>query len=176
MQVQIEGQHTEIQPELRTMITEHLEELNAQHDDIIHARVALDKDTHHQQGTDEVRVILSLPGKMLTAKKTSTTLYDAVNAALSAVERELKEFRDQRRGVVKEPGPRIRGRILRVFRDRGYGFAETETYQEVYFHANSVHGIAFEALEVGMAMDLEIEAGEKGPQASRITPHLPSVL
>jgi ribosomal subunit interface protein len=175
MQVQIEGQHTEIQPELRMMITEHLEELNAQHNDVIHARVALDKDTHHQQGTDEVRVTLSLPGKMLTAKKTSTTLYDAVNAALNAVERELKEFRDQRRGVVKEPGPRIRGRILRVFRDRGYGFAETETYQEVYFHANSVHGIAFEALEVGMAMDLEIEAGEKGPQASRITPHLPSV-
>jgi ribosomal subunit interface protein len=176
MQVYIEGQHTEVQPELRAMITKHLEELNAQHDDIMHARVALDKNTHHQQGTDEVRVTLSLPGKMLTAKKTSTTLYNAVNAALTAVERELKEFRDQRRGVVKEPGPRIRGRILRVFRDRGYGFAETETYQEVYFHANSVHGIAFEALEVGMAVDLEIEAGEKGPQASRITPHLPSGL
>jgi len=175
MQVYIEGQHTEVQPELRTMITEQLEALNAPHDDIIHARVALDKDTHHQQGTDEVRVTLSLPGKMLTAKKTARTLYDAVNAALGAVERELQEFRDQRRGVVKEPGPRIRGRILRVFRDRGYGFAETETSQEVYFHANSVHGIAFEVLEVGMAMDLEIEAGEKGLQASRLTPHLPPV-
>lgn len=176
MQVYIEGQHTEVQPELREMITEHLEELNAQHDDILHARVALDKDTHHQRGTDEVRVTLSLPGRMLTVKKTATSLYDAVNAALGAIERELKEFRDQRRGVVKEPGPRIRGRILRVFRDRGYGFAETETSQEVYFHANSVHGIAFDELEVGMAMDLEIEAGEKGLQASRVTPHLPSVL
>jgi cold shock CspA family protein len=131
--------------------------------------------THHQRGTDEVRVTLSLPGKMLTAKKSATTLYDAVNAALTAVERELKEFRDQRRGVVKEPGPRIRGRILRDFRDRGYGFAETETYQKVYFHANSVHGIAFEALEVGMAMDLEIGAGEKGLQTSRIIPHMPAV-
>jgi ribosome-associated translation inhibitor RaiA len=74
VQVSIEGQHTEIQPELRTTITEHLEGRNAQHDDIIHARVALDKDTHHQQGTDAVRVTLSLPGKMLTAKKTATTL------------------------------------------------------------------------------------------------------
>jgi ribosomal subunit interface protein len=175
MQVHIEGQHTEVQPELRTMISEHLEELNTQHDDIIHARVALDKDTHHQRGTDEVRITLSLPGKMLTAKKSAMTLYDAVNAAHTAVERELKEFRDQRRGVVKEPGPRIRGRILRLFRDRGYGFAETEAYREVYFHANSVHGIAFEALEVGMAMDLEIGTGEKGLQASRIIPHLPAV-
>ena len=176
MQVYIEGQHTDIQPELRERIVQRLEELNAQHEDIVHARVALDKDTHHQQGVDEVRVILVLSGKMLTAKKTAPSLYDAANAALETIERELKEFRDQRRRVVKEPGPRIRGRIVRIFRDRGYGFIETETYQEVYFHANSVHGIPFEQLEVGMAMDLGIEAGEKGLQASRVTPRLPSMI
>jgi ribosomal subunit interface protein len=176
MQVYIEGQHTDIQPELRERIVQRLEELNAQHEDIVHARVALDKDTHHQQGVDEVRVILVLSGKMLTAKKTAPSLYDAANAALETIERELREFRDQRRRVIKEPGPRIRGRIVRIFRDRGYGFIETETYQEVYFHANSVHGIPFEQLEVGMAMDLGIEAGEKGLQASRVTPRLPSMI
>jgi ribosomal subunit interface protein len=176
MQVYIEGHHTDIQPELRERITQRLEELNARHEDIVHARVALDKDTHHQQGADEVRVILALPGKMLTAKKTAASLYDAANAALETVERELKEFRDQRRGVIKEPGPRIRGRIIRLFRDRGYGFIETETHQEVYFHANSVHGIPFEDLEVGTAMELEIEAGQKGPQASRMTPYLPPTV
>jgi ribosomal subunit interface protein len=176
MQVYIEGHQTDIQPELRERITQRLEELDVQHEDIVHARVALDKDTHHQQGADEVRVILALAGKTLMAKKTAPNLYDAVNAALETIERELKEFRDQRRGVVKEPGPRIKGRIARVFRDRGYGFLEIETSQEVYFHANSVHGIRFAELEVGMAMDLEIEAGDKGPQASRVTPHLPSVI
>jgi ribosomal subunit interface protein len=176
MQVYIEGQHTDIQPDLRERIVQRLEELNAQHEDIVHARVALDKDTHHQQGVDEVRVILVLSGKMLTAKKTAPSLYDAANAALETIERELKEFRDQRRRVIKEPGPRIRGRIVRIFRDRGYGFIETETYQEVYFHANSVHGIPFDQLEVGMAMDLGIEAGEKGLQASRVTPRLPSMI
>ena len=176
MQISIEGHQTDIQPELRERITQRLEELNVPHEDIMHARVALEKATHHQQGADEVRVILSLPGKMLTAKKTAPTLYDAVNAAFETIERELKEFRDQRRGVLKDPGPRIRGRIIRVFRERGYGFVETETYQEVYFHANSVHGIGFEELEVGMTVDLEIEAGQKGPQASRVTPHLPSVV
>jgi ribosomal subunit interface protein len=176
MQVYIEGQHTDIQPDLRERIVQRLEELNAQHEDIVHARVALDKDTHHQQGVDEVRVILVLSGKMLTAKKTAPSLYDAANAALETIERELKEFRDQRRRVIKEPGPRIRGRIVRIFRDRGYGFIETETCQEVYFHANSVHGIPFEQLAVGMAMDLGIEAGEKGLQASRVTPRLPSMI
>jgi cold shock CspA family protein len=53
---------------------------------------------------------------------------------------------------------------------------ETETHQEVYFHANSVHGMAFAELEIGMTMDLEIEAGEKGPQASRLMPRLPSTI
>jgi ribosomal subunit interface protein len=175
MQIYIEGQHTDVQPELRERIRQRLEQLNVPHEDILHARVAIEKATHHQQGADEVRVTLTLPGKTLTAKKTATTLYDATNAALETIERELKEFRDQRRGVLKEPGPRIRGRIVRIFRDRSYGFAETETFQEVYFHANSVHGIRFEELEVGMPMDLEIEAGQKGPQASRMTPHLPPV-
>ena len=175
MQVYIEGQHTDIQPELRERITQGLEEHNVSHEDILHARVALDKNTHHQQGADEVRVIVALAGKTLTAKKTAPSLYDAANAALETIERELKEFRHQRRVVLKEPGPRIKGRIVRIFRTRGYGFAETETYQEIYFHANSVHGIRFEELKVGMPMDLEIEAGHKGLQASRMTPHLPSV-
>jgi ribosomal subunit interface protein len=172
MQVYIEGQHTDIQPELREKITQRLEELDAQHEDIIHARVALDKDTHHQQGSDEVRVLLSLPGKMLTARKTATNLYDAANAALETIERELKEFRNQRRSVVKEPGPRLKGRIARIFHDRGYGFIDTDTTQGVYFHVHSVHGIPFKELEVGMVVDLEIEEGEKGLQASHMTPHM----
>ena len=51
MQVYIEGQHTDIQPELREKITQRLEELNAQHEDIVHARVALRKNTHHSRGS-----------------------------------------------------------------------------------------------------------------------------
>jgi len=175
MQIYIEGQHTDIQPELREKITQRLEELNAQHEDIVHARVALDKDTHHQQGVDEVRVVLSIAGKMLTAKKTAKNLYDAANAALETIERELKEYRNQRRGVVKEPGPRLKGRIARIFEERGYGFVDTDTQQGIYFHAHSVHGIPFKELAVGMVVDMEIEDGERGPQASRLTPHITSM-
>jgi hypothetical protein len=52
MRAWMEGQHTRISPELRTMITRYSEESNAQHDDIIHACLALDKETHHQQGSE----------------------------------------------------------------------------------------------------------------------------
>jgi ribosomal subunit interface protein len=170
MQIYIEGQHTDVQSELRERITQRLEELNAQHDDILHARVALDKDTHHQQGADEVRITLSLAGKMLTARKTATTLYDAANAAMETIDRELRRFREQRQEGTQARGPRISGRVVKLFGERQYGFVETETYAEVFFHADAVRDASFDKLEIGMVMDLEIESGEKGPQAARITP------
>ena len=52
-------------------------------------------------------------------------------------------------------------------------FIETEAHREVYFHANAVHGIPFEHLQVHMAVDLDIEAGHAGLQATRVTPHWP---
>lgn len=171
MQIYLEGQHTDIRPALRDWITGRLEELNVPHDDILHARVVLGKATHHIQGADEARVILALAGKTLSASKTGETLDDAVHAALEAMARELQDYRTQRRGVVKEPGPRPRGRIVRLFVDRGYGFIETDARREVCFHAHAVHGIPFEKLAVGMVVDLDIEAGNQGPQASRVTPH-----
>jgi ribosomal subunit interface protein len=171
MQIYIEGQHTDIQPALRDWITERFEELNTPHDDILHARIVLAKATHHIQGADEARVILSLAGKTLNASKTAETLDDAVKAVLDAIVREVQDYRTQRRGVVKEPGPRPRGRIVRLFVDRGYGFIETDARREVYFHAHAVHGIPFEKLAVGMVVDLDIETGHKGPQAARVIPH-----
>ena len=63
----------------------------------------------------------------------------------------------------KDPGPRVRGRIVRLFADRGYGFIATDTHREVYFHANAVHGTPFEQLQVDTVVDLDIEAWAPGP-------------
>ena len=171
MQIEIEGRRTDVQPALQDWIIERLEELNVPHDDILHARVVVEKATHHIQGADEARIVLSLAGKTLNASKTAETLDDALNAVLNAIGRELQDYRTQRRGVVKEPGPRPRGRIVRLFVDRGYGFIETDGRREVYFHAHAVHGIPFEKLAVGMVVDMDIEAGKDGPQAARVIPH-----
>ncbi|GIX47221.1 MAG: hypothetical protein KatS3mg131_1432 [Candidatus Tectimicrobiota bacterium] len=170
MQIRIEAQHTELEPGLRGWIAERLEELNDSHHDILHARVTVVKSGHHLKGSDEARVVLTLPGKTLSASCQGDTIEDAVYGVFDVIWRELQAFRDKRRQVLKEPGPRPRGRIVRLFRDRGYGFIETESHREVYFHANSVHEIPFEALEVGMPVELDIEQGHAGPQASRVLP------
>ena len=170
MQVEIEERHTEVQPALQDWITARLEELNEPQDDILHVRVVVNKATHHMQGADEARIVLALAGTTLNASKTAETIDDALHAVLEAVARELHDYRTQHRGIVKEPGPRPKGRIVRLFRDRGYGFIETDARRDVYFHAHAVHGLAFEQLAVGMVVELDIEAGNAGPQASRVIP------
>ncbi len=170
MQIRIEGQHMELEPGLRGWIAERLEELNGPSDDILHARVTVIKSGHHQKGNDEARIILTLPGKTLSASCQGDTIDDAVYAVFDVIKRELQAFREKRRRTIKEPGPRPRGRIVRLFRDRGYGFIETESHREVYFHANAVHEIPFAKLEVGMPVELDIEPGNEGPQASRVLP------
>lgn len=175
MELQIEGRHTEIEPNVQAWITQRLDTLNTPHDDIIHARVTLLKHERHQKGSEEARLFLSLSGKTLSVTRTADTVDDALYQAFEVMTRELREFRTIRQRGAKTPGPRPRGRIVRLFVDRGYGFIETESHREVYFHANSVHQAPFEKLEVGMTVDLDIEPGHAGPQASRVTPHFPPV-
>lgn len=171
MELHIEAQHTDLDPSMHEWVTHRMEELNTPHEDILHARVTLVHNTHHQQGSEEARISLTLPGKILNTVRTGKTLTDALYDAMDVINRTLYDFRAERQQTIKTPGPRPRGRVLRLFPDRGYGFIETESHREVYFHANAVHGIPFEKLVVGMSVDLDITDGHNGPQASRVTPH-----
>jgi cold shock CspA family protein len=117
--------------------------------------------------------VLALAGKTLSATGTGDTITDALYEVFDLIAREFHDFRTVRRGVVKAPGPRPHGRIVRVFPDEGYGFIETEAHRDVYFHANAVHGIPFEQLHVNMVVDLDFEAGHAGLQATRVTPRWP---
>lgn len=173
MEIRIEGQHTALEPDQQAWLQQRLTELNTPHQDILHARVVLVKHERHHKGSDEVRLVLTLPGKTLRITRTADTLDDALYQLLDVAARELHEVRRMRQHTVKAPGPRPRGRIARLFPGRGYGFIDTESHRDVYFHANAVHGVPFEDLEVGMTVDLDIEAGHAGPQASRVTPHYP---
>lgn len=170
MDVQIEGQHTEVTPETQAWITERLEGWNHPDADITHARVTLLKHTRHHKGSDEARIVVNLSGKTLSATQIADTLDDALYGVLKVMERELREFRRLRRGVVKGTEPRSRGRIVRLFPERDYGFIETDARREVYFHAHAVHGTAFAQLAVGMGVALVIEAGHAGPQAAWVMP------
>jgi CspA family cold shock protein len=173
MDLQIEAQHTEVEPELREWISERLDELNTPSDDILHARVNLLKQERHQKGSDEVRVFLTLSGKTLHVTQTGDTIQDALYEALNVLTRELREFRKQRREFDRTSGLTMgattTGQIVSLFADRGYGFIETEGDEEVYFHADVLEGLAFDQLEVGMTVSLRVEMGRVGPRAARVS-------
>jgi cold shock CspA family protein len=61
-----------------------------------------------------------------------------------------------------------RGRVIRLFREEGYGFLETPDGREIYFHRNSVLHPGFDRLEIGTEVRFAEEEGEKGPQASTV--------
>jgi cold shock CspA family protein/ribosome-associated translation inhibitor RaiA len=173
MELQVDAQHTEVDPTLRDWIHARCAAWDMPYEDIVHARVTLVKHPHHLRGSDEARVFLTLSGKTLSVTRAGDTLEEALYEACDVIERELHDFRSLRRGVSKSPGPRVRGRIVRLFADRGYGFIATDTHREAYFHANAVHDIPFAQLQVDTVVDLDIEAGHQGPQATRVTPHWP---
>jgi cold shock CspA family protein len=61
-----------------------------------------------------------------------------------------------------------------VFREQGYGFVLTDDGEQVYFHRNAVKGgFAFDEIEEGDRVALNVEAGENGPQANAIHPAPP---
>ena len=81
MELHIEAQHIAVADDLRTMIADRVEKLNAHHGDVMHARVALVKSPHHQHGSDEARIVLSLTRrKVLHATRIGKTIEEAIHS------------------------------------------------------------------------------------------------
>jgi ribosomal subunit interface protein len=170
MDVEIQTQHVEMQPEWRSLIDDRLARLAERYPRLIRVHVTLKHGRHHRSGVEEVDIVATYPGATLRAAKQEEEMRDAVHAALDALERELVAHHETRRHFGKHPGPRPSGTIARVFTDRGYGFITTDEGEEVYFHENALHELDFATLQIGLPVELEIERGERGPQASRVFP------
>lgn len=177
METQIDVQHAEVHDALREMVIARLEKLNEHHDDIIHARVSLVKSMHHQQGSDEARIFLSMSRrKILQATKIGKTLDDAIFNALDALQRELNDYRSKRRELNKQRlkaakrGPRVVGKVVEIFFDKGYGFVDIGEDEEVRFSRQVVVGEAFESITEGMSVEVDIVEDGLGYEATRLVP------
>jgi ribosomal subunit interface protein len=93
MRIHIEGKHTGITPLLLGWIAERLEDLNAPHQDILHARVTLVKHRNGRHCRDEARVELRMVRQTLKVAQTAKTAYGALSAVLETVERKLHDYR-----------------------------------------------------------------------------------
>ena len=54
--------------------------------------------------------------------------------------------------------------------DKGFGFIDTGTNQDMFFHSYNVEGTSFDDLREGMQVTYTEGMGPKGPRAENVTP------
>lgn len=62
-----------------------------------------------------------------------------------------------------------RGSVVRLIRERGFGFIEMENGQEIFFHATGVVGYPFDNLAEGQAVSFEIGQDTRGRVQRAVT-------
>ena len=170
--MQIHWTHfSDLPDEEREAIERRLQALAQGHDDLIDLRLVARASSHHRHGGREVRLTCQARGRELVVTRERDDLGQALYEVLDDFEREVRQLREKRREkrVERRALPPVLGLIDRVFQSDGYGFVLTDSGEQVYFHRNAVSsGLDFATLEEGTRVGLNVEAGDKGPQATSV--------
>jgi cold shock CspA family protein/ribosome-associated translation inhibitor RaiA len=171
MQVEIESRNTEVRQSWRDLIDRKLSKFEHFPNEITRARVTITHNPHHNQGDNQVQVVLAVSGRTLTVKKKGAQIPAVLRSALLAAEREIESYHQHRynhKRVVKATTPlRPTGTVARVFRMKGYGYIQTEDSQ-IYFRRDALEGISFDEIRKGTPVSFELAEGKGGPQAVRV--------
>ena len=54
--------------------------------------------------------------------------------------------------------------------DKGFGFIDTGTDKDMFFHSSNVEGSDYELLEIGQRVSYTEGRGPKGPRAENVKP------
>lgn len=63
----------------------------------------------------------------------------------------------------------MNGTVVRVVRDKGFGFIRGNDNIERFFHRSAVQGGGFDNLTEGQAVTFDHENGTKGPRATNVS-------
>jgi cold shock CspA family protein/ribosome-associated translation inhibitor RaiA len=172
LDIHIEGQQVQLEPEWREKIEEELARLQKHyHDPILHARVEIIGTAHHHLGAFEVHLVASIPGDTITLMRQWEYVLPLIVEAFDALDRRLREHSRAAQQEIKAHQEVTRhGRIRRLFPEGDYGFIEDDDGLEVYFHAHAVKKGKFENLRPGTEVKFAQEAGDQGPQAVWVQP------
>lgn len=65
-------------------------------------------------------------------------------------------------------GPKARGRIKKMVRDRGFGFIRGDDGKEVFFHRSGLNAGDYDALNEGDAVEYVVQEGPRGARAENV--------
>lgn len=156
-----------------------LESLAVGHTDLIDVWIDVQKSAHHRHGNDRVAIRCMARRSELVADGRDDELEPALRKALDSFEREVRRYRDKSdtRNQRPAPEPPHLGVIEQIFTEEGYGFIVTQDGRQVYFHRNALaDGLMIDSLEIGQSVALNVEPGDKGPQATFVEPPPPGAV
>lgn len=67
--------------------------------------------------------------------------------------------------MVAPTGPKSRGKIKKMVRDRGFGFIRGEDGKEVFFHRSGMNGSEYDSMDEGDVVEYVIQEGPRGARA-----------
>jgi cold shock CspA family protein len=130
-------------------------------------RLISDRPSRYRKAADEVEPEES---RELSKYAVHDDIQLSIRDAFDAARRKLQDYARRRRGVVKLHEGAPHAHVTKLFPEEGFGFLETADGREIYFHENSVLESGFGGLQIGTEVHFVEELGEKGPQATTVTP------
>ena len=77
--------------------------------------------------------------------------------------------RGRRKGPKAMPsGPKVRGRIKKLVRDRGFGFVRGDDGKEVFFHRSGLGSTDYDSLAEGDVVEYVVQEGPRGARAENV--------
>jgi CspA family cold shock protein len=65
-------------------------------------------------------------------------------------------------------GPKVRGRIKKLVRDRGFGFVRGDDGKEVFFHRSGLGSTDYDSLSEGDVVEYVVQEGPRGARAENV--------
>jgi cold shock CspA family protein len=139
--------------------------------------IARPQHRHHKGDTYCVRIHLAVPGGKhvdITRDPAATGRHEdahiTIRDAFDAAGRQHQDHVRWLDGAIKSHQAAPHGTIASLVPESDHGFIAASDGREIYFHRNSVAGGKFEDLAVGQEVRFAESTGDKGPQATFVTP------
>ena len=72
-------------------------------------------------------------------------------------------------------GPKCKGKIKKMVRDRGFGFIRGDDGKEVFFHRSGLNAAEYDNLNEGDSVEYVVQEGPRGARAENVRPASESV-
>jgi len=178
---EIAFRHVEATDDLKALILEGIQKLEAVYPGLISCRTMVADETPDQRtaNTYRVRLEIGIPDHTLIVDRSDPDasnhreVRQAILAAFEMGRKRLQKAKDLQKGEVKVRTLPPHGRITALLTDEmgvRYGFLESRDGRRIYFHEEAVVEVDFEALDIGDEVRFAAADGDGGLQASTVAP------